>query len=309
MEILKRPKIKLCEDREIKEDSLGVLHDFVRVLRRDFCDLNIFFHKLPQISFEATDRSKLSRDYIMAEYDILGRKIYYDKKYFKDAIMHELLHLASTVIYNNRIYSGISQIDLDTNEVFGVGANEALTCILDDKYFGDYTETKGESLRYSYHILKSIMEYIPMLFGEDEVFDHYFKADLPGFLEMLSLYIEPDKALTFMMALDNIHGCARVEMSKGYLGPIATKILFDNYRYAMDVIGELYLTAVYSQYHQENIDEEQLYCSIDYINRIMNVQLRCVYLPFIRSKVYKQHELYQLNKNIEDKVIKKLSKQ
>lgn len=149
------------------------------------------------------------------------------------------------------------------------------------------------------------MEYIPILFGDEEVEHYYVTADLPGFLEMLARYVEPKKALSFMMALDNIHGCARIEMEKGYLGPIATKILFDNYRYAMDVVGEMYMTSVFMQYYENNINERELEDCLANINYMINSQLRCTYLPFIKSKKYKQEELEAFNIAVEKKVIKK----
>lgn len=303
MEIIKRPEITIDYDHVIKEDKLCVLSDFEGVLKDNFC-LELFYKNSATLKFDGNS-SELRAEYHMAEYDIVQNIIFYNPELFKDAIMHELFHLASSVVIDNRVYTGISQIDLETGEVFGIGANEALTCLLDDKYFSNYTETKGESLRYSYHILKKIMEYIPILFGDEEVEYYYAAADLPGFLEMLSRYVEPNKALSFMMALDNIHGCARIEMEKGYLGPIATKILFDNYRYAMDVIGELYMTAVFMQYYENNISESELEECLANINHMINSQLRCTYLPFIKSKKYKKQELEAFNLSVEKKVLKK----
>ena len=303
MEIIKRPEIDIDYDHVIKEDTLGVLKDFESVLK-DKVLLELFYRNCNTLVLDG-DSEELRREYHMAEYDIVQNKIFYNPELFKDAIMHELFHLSSSIVIDNRIFTGIMQMDLDTGEVFGIGANEALTCLLDDKYFKDYTETKGDSLKYSYHILKKIMEYIPILFGDEEVEYYYMSADLSGFLEMLSRYVEPNKALSFMMALDNIHGCAKIEMDKGYLGPIATKILFDNYRYAMDVVGEMYMTAVFMQYYENNISGEELDDCLGNINHMINSQLRCTYLPFIKSKKYKPEELEAFNLIVEKKVIKK----
>ena len=303
MEITKRPEITIDYEHDIKCDELGVLKDFEAGVKDKVC-LELFYRNCNTLKFDGGSE-ELRAEYHMAEYDIVENKIFYNPELFKDAIMHELFHMGSSVVIDNRVYTGISQMDLETGEVFGVGANEALTCLLDDKYFKEYTETKGDSLKYSYHILKKIMEYIPILFGDEEVEYYYMTADLAGFLDMLTRYIDGNKALTFMMALDNIHGCATIEMDKGYLGPIATKILFDNYRYAMDVVGEMYMTAVFMQFYENNITGEELDYCLDNINHMINSQLRCTYLPFIKSKKYKQAELEAFNLSVEKKVLKK----
>ena len=303
MRIKDRPEIPIDFDCEIKHDELGVLRDFEAALK-DSASLVLFYKNCNTLEFEGNN-DELNAEYHMAEYDITLNKIFYNPKLFKDAIMHELFHVASSVVVGNRVYTGFSQVDLETGEVFGIGCNEGLTCLLDDKYFKDYTETKGENLRYSYHILKKIMEYIPILFGDEEVEFYYMTANLPKFLDMLIRYVDGNKALSFIMALDNIHGCARTEMEKGYLGPIATKILFDNYRYAMDVVGEMYMTAVFMQYYENKISGEELDECLCNINHMINSQLRCTYLPFIKSKKYKEEELEAFNLQVEKKVVKK----
>lgn len=152
MEIIKRLLIAIDYEHTIKNDELGVLSDFENVLK-DKISLELFYRNSHTLKFDG-NCDELNAEYHMAEYDIVQNIIFYNPKLFKDAIMHELFHLASSIVIDNRVFTGISQIDLETGEVFGVGANEALTCLLDDKYFKDYTDTKRDSLKYSYHILK-----------------------------------------------------------------------------------------------------------------------------------------------------------
>lgn len=285
MEIKKRPKKsqKIVIDKIIIKDPLGVLKEFKTRLE-GIVDLDIFYYKQNGVEFIPSDKLRIKQKYILAQYDIIGNRIVYNKNSFKDAIMHELFHLASTLIGKDTIFSGLSQMDKRTGQIIGIGVNEAFTCMLDDTYFGDYTETKAATLKNTYKLLKDLMYYIVVFLSQERVEEHYFKADLKSFVEDLSQYMGEEKTTLFIMAMDNLHYGIMYALEHPILSVMQTKMMFDNYRYVMDYIGELYLTRIVENYYTGELTETEYNEAVSSVKSLMKQVIKSYVIPKIHSK-------------------------
>ena len=126
MVIKKRPELKKLKNvkKDIVRDDFGVYKDFVDILK-DKVNLDIFYYKHKDIDF-INCINKDRKNICLAEYQPTRRKIFYTDRYFKESIMHELLHVASTLVSKDTIYLGLCQIERTTGVSFGIGLTEVL---------------------------------------------------------------------------------------------------------------------------------------------------------------------------------------
>ena len=111
-----------------------------------------------------------------ATYNERENKIYLRDLFIDDSFYHELLHVASTKVDEDNIYSGISLND------YNVGLNEGFTQLLTEEYF---SINKEDTLTYPYETL--VAKIIYLIMGKD-MLNSYLQADINGFLNNLSNY-------------------------------------------------------------------------------------------------------------------------
>lgn len=285
MIISKRPELKKLKHvkHELIKDELGVFRDFVDVME-DKVNLDIFYYKHADINFvNSMNNQRLG--VCLAEYIPLRRTVLYDKDNFKETIMHELFHVASTLIGKDTIYLGLCQIDRKTKVSYGIGLTEGITCLLDDKYFGNYTKRKKEIVGNSYYLLKRVCSYIEMVYGSEFIEECYFNADLQSFINVLANDIGLQDAHILMCALDNMHA-AHLGCLKGFLSSIkATKVLFDNFNIVLKIIEKMYYKNIYENLLNGNISNEEFNNAIGYLRELVSQQVKSTIIPYYSKKV------------------------
>ena len=128
-----------------------------------------------------------------ATYNERENKIYLRDLFIDDSFYHELLHVASTKVDEDNIYSGISLND------YNVGLNEGFTQLLTEEYF---SINKEDTLTYPYETL--VAKIIYLIMGKD-MLNSYLQADINGFLNNLSNYLSKEDIQLLINNLDFIH--------------------------------------------------------------------------------------------------------
>lgn len=103
------------------------------------------------------------------------------------------MHVASTKVDEDNIYSGISLND------YNVGLNEGFTQLLTEEYF---SINKEDTLTYPYETL--VAKIIYLIMGKD-MLNSYLQADINGFLNNLSNYLSKEDIQLLINNLDFIH--------------------------------------------------------------------------------------------------------
>jgi hypothetical protein len=117
---------------------------------------------------------------------------------FKDipkVIFHELMHMSSTIITENKRYCGFY------NQI-GRGINEGYTQYLTEKFFPEEFEKKEEEI---YKLETNYAMKTAMLIGEDKMTELYFKANLHGLVEEISKYSNKKDTIEFINCIDKIN--------------------------------------------------------------------------------------------------------
>lgn len=111
-------------------------------------------------------------------------------------LYHELLHMASTVIDGNMIFSGFSQIG---NTNVGIAIDDAYTEILLYRYFS----LSQKYLSYDYEV--TITTLIEEIIGQNKMTNLYFNANLYDLVRALEKYNTKENIFTFLENLDSIY--------------------------------------------------------------------------------------------------------
>lgn len=274
MIVSKRPELKKLKyvKHEIVRDELGVFKDFVDVLENKV-NLDIFYYKHKDIEFvKGIDESR--KGMCLAEYQPTKRKIFFTDDYFSESIMHELLHVASTLVGKDKIYLGLCQIDRNMGVSFGIGLTEGITCLLDEKYFGEYTSKKGDVLRNSYKLLKRLCEYLMIIYTDDVIEQYYFDADLQGFINILANDISLEEIKILLCALDNMHALSLTYFNSKIKIYMVTKAIFKNYICALKIIGKIFYKRMFENYYDGEIDNEEFNRALFYLKELMGQELK-----------------------------------
>lgn len=251
MKIKKKPiktgKIKRILSRDID----GVFNDFGSGLENTKFKLDIFYKNIKGVKIaEVTPKEMLTHSSV-AEYNIRYNIIRYIKNSFKIGIMHELFHLASTIVGKNIIYSGFFQQNIQTKEFIGYGLNEAYTAILDDRYFKDYTKDKEEIVGNSYQVTKYLVTQIESCIGQEVMEELYSTCDLYTLTTILADTMGLKETLKFYRALDYI----MLNLESGR--HCNAKIVLKNYEYASLYTAKLFLAVIQHAYIDEELTDDQ----------------------------------------------------
>lgn len=299
MKIYKAPKKK--DDVEIiknmRYDYDGVFDDFYQAFKdKEHINFDFFFNRLNKLKIKAvnSDRDFVNK-HAFAEYGIINNVMKVKPGMFKSSIMHEIFHLASSCLVNNIAYTGFQQYNLKTDEVIGMGLNEAYTNLLDRRYFGDYTETKREDLRYTYMVTTSLISILENFVGEEEMESWYFKADLKSLIDYLENYMSKDECLAFVMAMDNLF----LLVDNGAIKH--PKMAADSYKYIINFLGRCYMNLYIEEYYKGAYDKEELKERLKMVYELMRKRLTFSYfrIPFtkkISKDNFRAYMYYEKNK-------------
>lgn len=299
MEIKKRPKKKenLIIPNSLKRDYNPEIYEFASILKTlgDKINCDFFYYNMTSLKF--TPRRKTSLNNSTACYDFHKNEIEYIKKYYQKSIMHELLHVASTIKTKKRIYSGFAQIDLESQEYIGAGLMEGYTCILDIRYFDNEKMEKRLNIKESYEYLIYIIDYLELFFGEDEMLKNYMNGDLYSLYIVLKELTSEAETLQFLRNLDNL---LELYLSK----KAAPSSFIREIREAYQYIVKLYLSVAFETYFRDDHPLSDLQAAIKYIENIsaQSYSSKDVKQPLrvLTSKEYKKtvNEIYQIKKKI-----------
>ena len=288
MNIKKKP-IKVGEIKQcISNDMDNTFKDFADKLKDTNFNLDIFYKNIKTIKLVKGLKKEMGDPTNVAEYNLFSNTIRYIKEYFKIGIMHELFHLASTVIGNKRIFNGFFQMDIRTKRFIGLGLNEGYTTILDERYFEKYSEGKEEVLGFSYLVTKYFVKMIEEAVGKENMEEWYSTCDLESLTNTLAYATDYESTLKFYECLDNI--CTLLESRKFYRR--YTKTILESYEYASVYIARLYLDIVERAYIEESINDDQYEdFLIDFKEQLQQ--------PFIIGKHFKKYSLVLTNEDFD----------
>ena len=111
------------------------------------------------------------------EYNIVENKM---NIYNMDSVYHELLHLASTRLENNFIFSGFSILNREKQEDVTNYFNEGYTQLLTNRYF--------ENVSDAYEAQVEIVEEVEKIIGKEKMEELYFKADTDSLINEFEQY-------------------------------------------------------------------------------------------------------------------------
>lgn len=278
IKIYDAPSARENIDKTIVNDDMGVLSDFIMGLRNGGFqgDLDIFYYKQSKLKMQELDFKLMRNGIELAKYSCVHNLLYYIKEYFKDAVMHELLHMASSINGRNVVYSGFSQIDKKSNILIGIGLTEGYTVLLDERYFGEYSENKKNITLRAYPIIKMVTSMLEDIISRETMEDLYFRADLKGLIDILTQYMSYEETISFIKAVDNIF-----YFSDNRRIPKFHISLF-NYDYAIAYLRRLYFARVVELKANGLINDDEYIMFLEVIKKIS--RQRISYMKVIKSK-------------------------
>ena len=298
-------KVKKKDDKkiayEISQDYEGVFNDFYNKLKdNENINWDFFFYRLNKLKIMPTNNPKdFFNQGALAEYGIRFNQMRIMIKQFKSAIMHEVFHLASSVITKNCVYSGFQQVNRKSGEMIGIGLNEGYTNLLDKRYFGDYVEEKRKDLEYTYRVSTSIASLLENFVGQENMEQWYFSADLKSLVNYLSNYVSRDECITFLMAMDNVFGLVDRGKIKSPLR--AAK----NYQYIINFLGRCYMNLYIGEYYQGLYGKQELKERLEAVRELMEQRLEFTKLRVPLTKKISRDDFYAYVLYEKNKVLKK----
>ena len=200
----------------------------------------------------------------IGEYRPAENSIIIGKKANKDAIYHELLHLASSY-YDKKsdiIYSGFSQCTNNSN--IGFGLTEGYTEYLNQTYFSDYTTERS---KYTYTAEVLLCTKLNALIGKNKLNSFYFNSNLPGLIDELAKYSTKDEAVKFIETVDYMT-CS--QFISNMIPVFEGNYFIDSFINALDFILLSRVKKLSLAYENEKITYDKL---VDFIDQaILNIQ-------------------------------------
>lgn len=222
IDILKTPEIKVYEygpfktddkvlqemidafaitlETNVLEENLILFHNNISTLT--VTDKGIFLKKILGLFKDSTDvglyyfKDNMISVLPLRGKNVLSRCMGVDTEEYIMNLYHELLHMASTIIDGNMIFSGFCQIG-EIN--IGVAIDEAYTEILLHRYFG----SNDEYLSYDYEV--AIITLIEAIVGQNKMTSLYFNANLYDLVQELEKYNTKENILMFLDNLDSVY--------------------------------------------------------------------------------------------------------
>lgn len=186
----------------IDDKYRALIEDFYGRLRGNVSDDNLLSFYLNIGNLEIIDKYNLFtflKSFITeGSYDFRNNRIsIYSSKYkYSDIINHELLHMSTRKILDNKCHVGFLQVQKDY--YVGNALNEGYTEIMCKKLFPGYTF----SYAYNYEII--ISKIIEEIVGKDRMNGLYFSSDLYSLVGSLSNYNNVYDIKKFLVQMDSV---------------------------------------------------------------------------------------------------------
>lgn len=250
-DIIIPPEIK-CDKFNINESALAkkrfsaVLSYYIKKMEQvPNVDLSYLYNNLKTLKIETKrNRRKSLKEDAVAYYVISKNTMYV---YDVGSIHHELMHIASSICHEDRIYTGFQQSIKIGNRYYtvGRGLNEGFTDVLANRYFGKEIDGYVEEAKFA--------SWFESVIG-DKMTEYYFKADLVNLLDEASQYVELDQVDDL---LENINDVNTVLSSdKIYRSELAA--LTDTFKAIYTTLLTMATTKWTRDYQNGIIDEETL---------------------------------------------------
>ena len=220
-------------------------------------DLQNFYNNLNDLSIENIKKKKsfIHNYSTIGYYDTDVNTIYITDKYVDTTIYHELLHMASSIIIDEKnIRTGFHYIT--THGHIGIGLNEGYTYLLTKRYF-TYNKNSG----YNYQL--NIAETLERIIGKNQMESLYLNANIYGLINELRKYEDEKSIMEFIYNLDFITDVSG-RQRRTFLGK---KYLEESISNTSNFLIKCYLKKKKEEFDTRKISYEELENSIfDYIN-------------------------------------------
>lgn len=221
IEILRTPKIVKKDYIKFKTEDkiLGeIINNFTYVLERDVSkeNLTLFYNNISTLKVDnkivlnslmtKIFNKNVDVGYYFIKENIISIMPLGNRKYINVSteeyivnVCHELLHMSSSIVDENKkvSFSGFSQIS-DTEEI-GLALDDAYTEMLVYRYFNLNTNY----MSYDYEII--ITTLIENIIGKDKMTNLYFNANLYKLVQELEKYNSRNNIIKFFDDLDSIY--------------------------------------------------------------------------------------------------------
>ena len=205
-------KLTINDDSEIKDIIRSVINNYVdnifNVIPNSYLEiLNNNLNTLKLVKKNVSKEEIINKDtysfYPALYYLIENTIIYFDKEIYellgtnykeilKQVFNHEMLHLSSTIIENNTVYSGLAVNDL------GDYLNEGYTELINDLILDN------NIVLTNYEYEKRIALILSNFIGNDKVLKCYFTANTKYFNRALNKYSDSKDILHILKIIDII---------------------------------------------------------------------------------------------------------
>ena len=291
--VMKIKKTPILNEKIVNlKDYPYYIKDFVNKLNDK--DLNYFYHNIDSLKIVPVNKKDLKIKNATAEYDMYTDNISFDENKFKKSIMHELLHVATRVKTDDRIYLGFAQI-LYNHQGFGIGICEGYTAMLDDRYFLDYEKSKIHDVGYVYQLSSYFCQLLELIVGQEEMEEMYFRASLYDLAKTLALYSSESETMKFILVMDRLFCEADNKMVPNF------KKVCNYFEYGMYFIAQCLLTKNKLLYHQKLINIEEYNNGIKLVKSLL--KNKTTYFKVIKSR-----DLSNRYNELDKKTTKRLEK-
>jgi len=180
-------------ETEHKIIQLQAINTFINELSKlTHCDFSILKENITSLDIIEIKKINLYlyalNNSANAWYNINDNNIFIRNNKFYKAIYHELLHMATRVISNNKIIGGFSYFNTTSKKKICNSLNEGYTQLLTDRYF-----IKSKQI---YNLEKHIAKHLELIIGKNTMEKLYFKAELIGLYKELYKYKINSKTIT-----------------------------------------------------------------------------------------------------------------
>ena len=269
------------------------IKDFINEFK-DKYDLSIFYNNIKDIELIPIDFNLMENKYATGEYDIFSNRIHYDPNMVRDAIMHELLHIATRIRLKDGAIAGFMQVNEEEYGI-GIGLNEGYTALMDDRYFIDYSDNKRTDANHVYPTSKYICTILEYLLGKEHMEDLFMHSDLHTLFEELSQYSSPKRTYNFIINFDKLSLESDCKMHPNILK------VRKYYEYIIMYLAECFITKFQIMYSNKELSKEEYEQCLGFVRYFMDQNLNI-------HKISLTRKLSKYINPLEDKVINKLNK-
>lgn len=178
---------------EKRKEFIKQVKHFLLVMTEQckYFDIDLFHNNFSKMKFKFYDRKKKESGIII----FLSKKC---KIYDMEAIIHELIHLATIRVDGSVEYCGFSINDYYYGDSFAKGLNEGYTQLIKERYFGN-----DSNIVYPFEV--KYAKIIEFLIGKEKMEELFFSTNLKGLFKALEPYANSSKFRAFLNDLDHIN--------------------------------------------------------------------------------------------------------